>query len=264
MISRSSSIIGTTRRTMSTTATITPSPAFPPPIPITYTWSTPNALRRLSLPPLTTERAPSPTQAPPAIPYAGAGSSRSMPVGARRRPLPRPPTSQYRPNEVHMQMEESGHFAFPDPYAYSMPQVHHHQPAPAPTATHHFAPEQAPIGSSWEPRQMGRNARPSSSYTVPNIAVAPDLVPLVRQTGRLSFSDPLSHSHYQSQPQVEGERPRGRGPQVNKPEKEKERRSGLERRLSVSSIVAMFTGRKAKSRSRSRSGSGSRNLLDDE
>lgn len=65
MISRSSTVASSTRRTMSTATTSTPTPTFPAPIPVTYSWSTPNALRRLSLPPLST--------APPV--------TRSQPVG---------------------------------------------------------------------------------------------------------------------------------------------------------------------------------------
>lgn len=207
MISRSSSLVGTTRRTMSTTvaSATAPPPAFPPPIPITYSWSTPNALRRLSLPPLAT--AP-----PPSIP----GPSRSRPVGAR--PLPRPPREYHQAQPA--QIEEFGQIPFPDPYVYQLPRsmVHHYQPT---TAQHHIR---------------------SDDY----------LIPLVVETNRLSFSEPFAPP----------ERERERGRSANKPEK-KEKNGGVERRLSVSGIMARFRKR-SRSRSRSATRDGTRNLLDDE
>lgn len=288
---------------MSTTAS-TP-PAFPPPIPITYSWSTPNALRRLSLPPLSTERPssssssrsrPRPRPSSRARPLVAvnncvgtgsgsgfAGPSRSIPVGTvTRRPLPRPPTLEDHQTRhilapVRVQDEETGQIPFPDPYSYQIPStlVHHYQPAYQP----HMTPDQ-PIGlyHNTQTRTV-MNARPSSSYVGHGMAIAPDLVPLIHQTGRLSFSDPLTHHHYhdpahtkaqaQTQTQAQAQaQETGRGRQAVKVEKDK--KNGVERRLSITSIVARFTGRKSKSVSRSRSRSGSasrdhnRNLLEDE
>lgn len=214
--------------TVSFSATATSAPAFPAPIPITYSWSTPNALRRLALPPLaTTPPPPHPSSA------SVAGPSRSRPVGARR-PLPRPPRNhQYQTTAP----EEYGRIPFPDPYIYQLPPslVHHYQPQPQPQSQPHPQAQPTPPPA---PRQLDG----TQNY----------LVPLVQETNRLSFSEPPAPP----------ERERGRS--TYKAEKEKDKKNGgVERRISVSGIVARFR-RKSRSRSRSATRDGSRNLLDDE
>lgn len=131
---------------------------------------------------------------------------------------------------------EMGSVPFPNPYAYAAPVP--------PSLVHHYQ------------YQDQYQYQPVSS-TPPTIPLPPlpagathyytDVDPLVQQTQRLSFIAP--------------EQDRGRGRAEIRGSHNKE--AGMERRMSVSGIVARFRKR-SRSRSRSATRDSGRNLLDDE
>lgn len=240
MISRSSSFVNSTRRTMSTAgSSSSTTPSFPAPIPITYSWSTPNALRRLSLPPLTTAAPPTARTPPRSRPVGrmhlvGQGPEqqeqsigRARPRG--RRSLPRPPQengvrmSMPNPADYRRASDRTEPVGFHNPF-YAQATA----PAPAPLPSYSQAPT-IPLPPTPSPSQIAYlNLEP----------LVPVWTESQQERGRAAVEKRLP----------------GSGSDLKEKESAK--------RLSISGLVAIL--RRSASRSRSRTREAKRNLLDDE
>jgi hypothetical protein len=192
MISRSSTLASSTRRTMSTAASgpSNPAPTFPPPIPMTYSWSTPNALRRLSLPPLAT--------APPIPRSQPIGRMQHVSQGERERPrggrsLPRaqaqtdPRVASYRPERIihNPYYNTNANFA---PAAVALePPTFPLPPAPSPSEIAYIALE--PLVPVWTESEQARGRAvvakplPPANHKEKRLSIS-GLVSLLRRTSR--------------------------------------------------------------------------------